>query len=64
MDFISAVIAIEKHPDLELCPNEDERSGVHDICVYRKGEFMGRLRWPRPGALADVDPEVLRALGE
>jgi hypothetical protein len=65
MDFISAVIAIEKHPDLELCPNEDERSGVLDICVYRRhGDFIGKLRWPRlrdSGATtvpAEVDPEV------
>jgi hypothetical protein len=67
MDFISAVIAIENHPDLKLCPNEDERNGVYDICVYRNsekgGDFVGKLRWPGGVAgIADVDEAVLDAL--
>jgi hypothetical protein len=65
VDFISAVIAIEKHPDLSLCPNKDERSGIYNICVYRKGvEFIGKLRWPYENVertamvRAEVDPAV------
>jgi hypothetical protein len=65
MNFIDAVIAIHNHPDLELCPNESERSGDIDICVYRKGgDFVGKLRWPYGGDCASVDPGVLAALGE
>ena len=47
MNFIKAVIEISKRKDLELCEDENELNGKYSsICVYKKGEFIGKLRWP------------------
>jgi hypothetical protein len=65
MTFIDAVLKITVSKTLELCPNDDERSGKHDICVHRKsGEYVGKLRWPSGKNLAYVDDQVIWVLEE
>jgi len=47
MNFIQAVIEIHLRQDLEFCDDQAELNGKHpSICVYKKGEIVGKLRWP------------------
>jgi len=75
MNFIEAVIKISQISELELCTNEPELSGNHTcICVnyrddYRKGEFVGKLRWPvgkggDRNRYAEVDDSLIDAIEE
>lgn len=70
MNFIDAVVAISKRPDLDFCTDEDELSGKHpSICVYKDNLFIGKLRWPVNRAasedrLAKVDPELEEELAK
>lgn len=65
MEFIEAIIKINKRKDLELCPDKTELNGIHSsICVYKDGqEFLGKLRWPKDGKPAKVDFQVEEELG-
>ena len=68
MDFLEAIIKINKRKDISLCDFETELIGEHpSICVYIQpsGEderFLGKLRWPKDGKPAEVDSEVEKAL--
>ena len=59
MTFVDAIIAIAARPDVDLCDDETELSGERaSICVYQRGVFVGKLRWPRDGRPATVDSGV------
>jgi len=66
MTFIEAIILIDKYSDrFELCENMDELLGIRScICVYKDGEFIGKLRWAKNGEPASVDESVIKALNE
>jgi hypothetical protein len=63
MTFVEAIIAVHEHPNLELCPNEDEQNGLHDICVYHNHEFIGKIRWPDSTGDTEIDDSVLNFIG-
>jgi hypothetical protein len=59
MNFIEAIIKIHERTDLSLCDDERELTGEYpSICVYKNGDFLGKLRWPSVERLAEVDMEV------
>ena len=63
MNFIEAIIAISKRPDMELCDDETELDGRYpSICVYKDFSCIGKLDWPRDGKPARVDKEVITEL--
>lgn len=65
MTFVEAIIAVNNHPNLELCPNEDEQNGLYDICVYHtdNNTFVSKVRWPRSTSAAEIDESVLDFIG-
>jgi len=63
MNFIEAIIKINSNPNFELCSDENELNGIHkSICVYKNGEFVGKLRWATNEQPASVDEELEIAL--
>ncbi len=65
MTFIEAVIAISRNPNFRLCDDETELLGTRScICVYRNGEFVGKLRWPTKNQEAEVDESLVKELNK
>ncbi len=66
MTFIDALVKIKNSKgEFELCDDATELDGTRScICVYHKGEFAGKLRWPHDGKPAEVDEELVQRLKE
>lgn len=66
MDFIEALIQIHNsNGTFELCDDPTELDGRHpSICVFKNGEFLGKLRWPKDGKPAEVDECLKNALNK
>lgn len=63
MTFIDAIIKINTRDDLELCSDDNELNGIHpSICVFKNGEFIGKLRWRNNDLPSSVDDSVLKEL--
>ncbi len=56
ISFINAIIEINKREDLELCDDLEELNGIHkSICVYKDGEFIGKLYWCTENRPVSID---------
>jgi hypothetical protein len=63
ISFLEAIILINKRKDLKLCEDERELTGEYSsICVYKNGNFIGKLRWPSEIRIASVDDELKEEL--
>ena len=63
MTFIEAIIKINSNPNFELCDDENELNGIHNcICIYKNGEFVGKLRWATNENPASVDEELEKSI--
>ncbi len=67
MDFIRALYLIYNSSQtdqiFELCDDQTELDGIRScICIYKEGEFIGKLRWPKEGLPASVEEEVTKEL--
>lgn len=62
LTFINAILKIGNIPEYTICEDITEHTGLdHDVCVYKNGEFVGKLRWPKDGKPARID-ELLKEL--
>lgn len=63
--FIDAIIQIATHPELGLtiCEDiEERRGGYPSLCVFHRGVFLGKLRWPKGDQPATVDQRLVEHL--
>lgn len=63
--FIDAVIQMTRHPELalEICEDIGEREGRYpSLCIFKRGVFVGKLRWPKGNQPATVDQSLIEHL--